>query len=93
MITEQVKTYEDICAIDGVDAVKSLPFPEPKSGEEIAINGFAKAIRVARVLNEDWVPDWSNYNQYKYYPYFDMNPDEVPAGGSGLGFSFHLHHH
>jgi hypothetical protein len=39
---------------------------------------------IARVLNEDWTPDWDNGNEYKYYPYFIW-------GGSGLGFSFHDH--
>lgn len=85
-ITERVKTYQDICAIDGVDPINSLPYPEPKSEEEIAVNSFSKAIRICRILNEGWQPDWNNDDEYKYYPWFDMETydDQV---GSGVGFS------
>lgn len=24
-------------------------------------------------LNEDWTPNWSDPNESKYYPYFDMD--------------------
>jgi hypothetical protein len=36
---------------------------------------------LAKSLNQGWVPDWSNHNEYKYYPYFEL-------GGSS-GFRFH----
>ena len=28
---------------------------------------------LAKSLNEGWVPDWSNINEYKYFPWFDMS--------------------
>ena len=83
-ITTRVTNYADICAIDGVDPVQSLPFPEPKTPDEEAINSVAKVFRINRVLNEGWTPDWNNSSQYKYYPWFDMRS----AAGSGSGFSF-----
>lgn len=86
-ITEQVKSYEDICKIDGVDPVQSLPYPNATDSEEIAVNSFAKVIRINRVLNEGWKPDWNNDDEYKYYPWFDMETYEKDAG-SGSGFSY-----
>ncbi|MGB4775721.1 MAG: hypothetical protein WBP45_11140 [Daejeonella sp.] len=85
-ITEKIKTYEDACQVEGVDPVKSLPYPSPQSDDEKAINGVAKMFRIGRVLNEGWQPDWNNDNEYKYYSWFDMEtyPDQV---GSGAGFS------
>lgn len=82
-ITEKVKNYEDVCKIDGVDPIKSLPYPEATNPEEIAVNNFAKAIRINRVLNEGWQPDWNNWDEYKYYPWFDMQS----KAGLGSGFS------
>ena len=85
MSISDVKTYEDICAIDGVDPVSSLPFPNAITAEQIAINSFSKIIRIARVLNEGWKPNWNDNSEAKYYPWFDMEGDQ--SVGSGVGFS------
>lgn len=85
MNIKKIKTYEDICKIDGVDPIQSLPFHEAKTAEEFAINSFAKAIRINRVLNDGWQPNWNDYSQYKYYPWFDMRSNSQV--GSGVGFS------
>jgi hypothetical protein len=83
-ITETVKSYEDVCKIQGIDPVKSLPFPEPQTEEEKAINGFTKVIRAIAVLNEGWKPDWTDFDQLKYYPWFYMKKNH----SSGPGFSY-----
>lgn len=83
MNLENIKTYEDICKIDNVDAVASLPIQNATTPEEIAINSFSKVLRINRVLNEGWVPDWNNWGENKYYPWFDMRDN----AGSGSGFS------
>ena len=79
-ITDQVKSYEDVCKIKNIDPINSLPFPEPATAEEKAINGFTKIIRAIEVLNEGWKPDWEDWNQRKYYPWWNS--------GSGSGFSY-----
>lgn len=33
-----------------------------------------KMIVIAEALNEGWIPNWNNYNEYKYYPWFEMSP-------------------
>jgi hypothetical protein len=35
---------------------------------------------VVKAINGDWTPDWSNSDQYKYWPYFILS--------SGFGFSY-----
>lgn len=82
-LTKTVKNYEDICKIDGVDPVQSLPFPKPNDDEELALNSVAKVFRINRVLNQGWKPNW-NDGSAKYYPWFDMRS----SAGSGSGFSF-----
>ena len=86
-ITEKVKSYEDACEVKGVDPVENLPYKEPVNTDQKAINAFAKITTIIQVLNEGWQPDWNNDDEYKYYPWFDMEtyPDQV---GSGVGFSF-----
>lgn len=78
----EIKNYDDICKIDGVDPIKSLPYPEATTADEIAVNSAAKVFRINRVLNEGWQPDWTNWDERKYYPWFDYTP------GSGSGFAY-----
>ncbi|KFC59836.1 hypothetical protein [Flavobacterium gilvum] len=42
----------------------------------------AKLVIIAKAINGDWVPNWNDWDQYKYYPWFEMGS---PSGG---GFSF-----
>lgn len=75
-----IKSFEDACAHLGVDPQK-LPdvsmIPEDLRKPVIAAY---KLMIVFRAINNGWIPDWSNHNQYKYYPW-------LPVLSSGFGFS------
>jgi len=66
-----VTTYKEVC--------KRLKEKE-YSGENKRINTFAKIDQIQRFYNNGWTPDFSDSNQYKYYPYFEYKK------GSGLVF-------
>lgn len=72
-IKDRVKTFDDALRISKENFLTSS---EPTK-DEIA---YRKLKIIAEVLNEGWKPDWSNCNEYKYYPYFE-------AKKSGFGFS------
>jgi hypothetical protein len=84
MITDQVKSFEDACQVLGVQPSEVLPFAEPKNQDQVAVNAFAKITTIAKALNEGWTPDWDNWDQNKYYPWFDFRSEAV----AGSGFSF-----
>lgn len=73
-VTKRIKTYEDAC--------RELDIPtNPEkcrfmSKDEKAYY-FLKVI--AKALNEGWEPDWSNRNQEKWYPWFEVTGTN-PAG-------------
>jgi len=72
-IMDRVKTVDDAFAIKGI-SIGSI-VNDNDTTDEIAY----KILKViVEVLNEGWVPDWKNSNQYKYYPWFDL------SSGSGL---------
>lgn len=75
-ITDHVKTFEDACSRLGLNSGMFLP---GDSKDEIA---YKKLKVIAKALNEGWQPDWTNSNQYKYYPWFDL------SSGSGLPPTF-----
>jgi hypothetical protein len=80
-ITDRVRSYEDACLVEDFFPLTKNQFSFlPEKDQDSALAHHQITI-IARALNEGWVPDWSDSNQYKYYPWFVW-------GGSGLGFSF-----
>ena len=70
-ITKRVKSYADACAVLGI---------EPIVDEVLLKLGFAKdeiAYRklktIAKALNEGWKPNWSDWNEYKYFNWFYLD--------------------
>ena len=87
-IIERVKSYADACDVLGV----------PQLDEKAMLSAGFRPDEIARrkletitaALNEGWKPDWNNTDEYKYYPWFyiepgkgkdpDGNPDGATAG-------------
>ncbi len=75
-----IKTFEDACIKLGLDPknlpdVSSIPEEDKKS-----VIAHYKLIVVYRAINNGWKPDWNNYSQNKYYPWYGVL-------SSGFGFS------
>ena len=84
-ITEKVKSFEDACQILNIEA--NLPQVEmlPENHKK-AIIAHYKLIIIAEALNEGWKPDWDNDDEWKYYPWFDME-----GSSSGVCFSCNVY--
>ncbi|WP_317899445.1 hypothetical protein [Aurantibacillus circumpalustris] len=74
---KKIKTFED--------ALKALKLgftpPEGLSKDELA---YMKLKIIAQALNDGWKPNWNNWDEWKYYPWFRMGDD---GGSPGVGFS------
>jgi len=94
---KDVNSYERACAVIGEepvdfeelnDTLENNGF-EPLSAHEIA---YKKLVTIAKALNLGWCPNWADFDEYKYYPWFDLKK-ESPAGvgsayyGADLGVS------
>ncbi len=83
-IIERIKTFQDAINELGEDDedVKAFRLIEnieiPKH-----IISHLQSIIIVKALNEGWIPDWSNRNQAKYFPWFDMEASS--AGGFVYG--------
>lgn len=82
-ITERVKTYEDACAVLGIDPHTSMPDTSdcPKEDRRAYI-AFHKLVVITRALNEGWRPDWSNTDQPKWFNWWYAN------GNAGLACAY-----
>jgi hypothetical protein len=75
-----IKTFDDACAKLGINP-ESLPVVEnlPDEFKKPVVAGY-KLMVIFKAINDVWTPDWSDSDQYKYYPWFRVLP-------SGSGFS------
>lgn len=81
MYTE-IKTFEDACKAINVEPTIIPDFSLFPESDQQAMIAHAKLVIIAKAINGDWVPDWTNSSEYKYYPWFKMGS---PSGG---GFSY-----
>jgi hypothetical protein len=79
-IMDRVKSFEDACKVLGIKAADALPkIPPALKHLTKQLTAQAKLFVIAQALNQGWLPDWKDANQYKWYPWFKM--------GAGFGFS------
>ena len=76
-----VKTFEAACKKLKLDPAKVLPKVSgmPKHHQD-AIIAHSKLVIITEALNDGWKPDWTNDDEWKYYPWFDL------SSGSGLRY-------
>jgi hypothetical protein len=92
---KQIKTFEGACKVKGVDPIKVLPkvtgYPK---GHHKALIALAKLIIINDALNfvdngnKAWKPDWNNYSEGKYYPWFYL--DKPGFRLDGVGYVLHV---
>lgn len=80
----KITTFEEACQAKNLDPVTVLPnvsmFPVQ---HQAAIIAYAKLIIITEVITDGWKPNW-NDNEYKYYPWFDLEVE--PNNPSGFRF-------
>ena len=63
LITDRVKTYGDaLKVLDRIDFSHENLYPREIARRKLEI--------IIEALNEGWKPDWEDYSQKKWYPYF-----------------------
>ncbi|MDI9605929.1 MAG: hypothetical protein QM305_11530 [Bacteroidota bacterium] len=76
-VTERIKTYEDACRELDIPLM-----PERCKGMTEDEAAYYSLKVIAKALNEGWEPDWTNQEQRKWYPWFEV------TGTNSAGFSY-----
>jgi hypothetical protein len=79
-IIDKIKTIDDLLQYNNID---KLEFERKYSQYTKDERAYVLLKLLVRTFNEDWICDWNNINQSKYYIWFRM-------GGSS-GFQFHVY--
>lgn len=69
-ITDIIKSLDDIYTYLDINRELVIPFKNPSTKQERSINAMFDIQNISKVLNGNWVPNWEDTDEYKYYPYF-----------------------
>jgi len=84
---QKIKTYEDACKVVGT---KPTDFP---GGTPKHVIAYIKLCTIAKALNLGWKPDWANFYEYKFFPWFNIEEKDASLcvgsadNGSNVGLS------
>ena len=78
-----IKSFEDACKKEGIDPTALPDISMIPEEFRKAIISCYKLFIIFKAINNGWIPDWNNYDQYKYYPWF-----KILSSGSGFVFSY-----
>ncbi len=77
---KKIKTFEDACKLEGLDPKKVIPdfscYPEK---DRKSMEAHAKLLIIVGAANKqdnegkEWKPDFSNWDESKYEPWFDYD--------------------
>lgn len=81
-VLDRIKTIDDILEDNMLTWVAFDKQCLDISEDEVA---YRLLKLLTKSLNEGWIPDWSNSNEYKYVPFFEMR------GPSGFRFHDYVH--
>lgn len=82
-----IKSFNDILKISGKTLEDVLIYKSPKTSKEVRLNALSKIELIKEVVNQGWVEDWNNSNEYKYYPLFNFGSGGFRVYGSSSGYS------
>jgi hypothetical protein len=68
-----IRSFEDACKALDIDPDSVCS--DVDTSDEVAYKQLKK---IVQAINQGWTPDWSNTNQRKWYPWFNLS--------SGFGF-------
>ena len=82
-VMERITCFEDALAETGAVSPNMQILLDYNGIEEdlLAAQALVKLTIIAMVLNEGWKPNWSNQNEYKYYPWFKYDGSAFVFGG------------
>lgn len=75
-LIERLFTWQDILDYNNLKETDTLPWNNPNTPEKISQNAFTKLQLIKKTFNEDWIADFNNGNQYKYYSWYEKNNND-----------------
>lgn len=88
-ITDRIKEFQDVLnelGHDDEDVMEYHKMCTVFTDTRHHLLNYQRAVLIAKALNEGWEPDFGNFDEWKYYPWFKFQKGSTAA--SGFGFSY-----
>jgi hypothetical protein len=87
---KKIKTFNDACKLQGVspDDLPTMPVRCKSAHKKAIISGYKLMIITAAINNDEKFPDFSNTNQYKYFPWPNVSSSCLVFSFSYYGCDF-----
>lgn len=91
MEKQETKTMESIKTVE--DALNATGMPSTPEFNEVPeeMRGYFKAVyeavAITKALVGDWKADWNDWNQRKWFPWFEMSSGSFVFGGTYCAYS------
>lgn len=88
-----IKSFSDACKKESVNP-ESLPEVSmiPEEFRKAIIAAY-KLFIIFKSINNGWTPNWSNRDQYKYFPWFEVKSTKARSSGFGFSYTYYLSTH
>lgn len=77
----KITTYSEVCKRLGEKELQLGDFGFTNNRDTIKILSFARIKQLERYFNQDWIPNWSNSSEYKYYLWYEFKNSGWVFGG------------
>lgn len=88
-IMDRMNSFEDACAIKGVNPDDIIPFKNPKNDYQRGQNASGMLDLMIDVANEGWVANYDDKKEKKWEPIFE----KITGGGFGFSITFYVFWH
>lgn len=82
---EWIQLWDKFCLENDLNI--HLPHAHPKTSEEEYDNASMMLRHIVKIRTNNWIPNWDNESEKKFYPRFDMRTHN---GGSSFGFTYYV---
>lgn len=82
----EVRNYSDVCNGLGIKELRITDFLKFPSDQRRKLLAAHKILNIAKLFNGDWILNWKDDDQRKWYPYFTTD------SSTGLGWVFRGSH-
>lgn len=87
---KKITSFEEACTALSISP--ALPdFSMIPERDQKAMLAHYKLVIIARAMNDGWEPNWNDFSEWKYFPWFEVKASKSKPSGSGFSYSRYGH--
>lgn len=85
---DRIRNYSDVCRELNIKELIEIDFNFLPIEQRIKMLSFYRIQNIIKLFNQDWILNWSDINQKKYYPWFEKKSSGWVCYGSYGYYSY-----